>query len=59
MSEQLFALALQADPESRLDITWSHREFGAMNWREWLLFTRVHILDHARQMQSIATVVTQ
>ncbi len=55
--EQLFAVALQADPEAHLDITWSHREFGAMNWREWLLFSRVHTLDHARQMQAIATAV--
>jgi hypothetical protein len=25
-----------------------------MNWREWLLFARVHTLDHARQMLAIA-----
>jgi hypothetical protein len=57
---QLIAVVLQADPESHLDITWSHREFGAMNWREWLLFARVHTLDHARQIQAIAaTLVPQ
>ena len=51
---QLIAVVLQADPQAHLDITWSHPEFGAMNWREWLLFARVHTLDHARQIQSIA-----
>ena len=28
-----------------------------MNWREWLLFARVHTLDHARQMQAITAVL--
>lgn len=54
LREQLMAAALQADPNARLDITWRHTEFGAMNWREWLLFARVHTLDHARQIQGIA-----
>jgi len=57
--EQMFAVVLHADPEAHLDITCGHREFGQMNWREWLLFSRVHTLDHARQMQSIAAAVTQ
>jgi uncharacterized damage-inducible protein DinB len=57
--EQMFAVALKADPEAYLDITCGHREFGQMNWREWLLFSRVHALDHAHQMQSIATAVTE
>ena len=52
--EQLFAAVLQADPLVHLDITWGHGEFGRMNWREWLLFARVHALDHTRQMQAIA-----
>ncbi len=25
-----------------------------MHWREWLLFARVHTLDHTRQIQAIA-----
>ena len=54
---QLIAVVLQADPESHLDITWSHREFGPMYWREWLLFARVHTLDHARQIQAIAAAL--
>ncbi len=57
--EQLFTLALQADPTAHLDITWGHGEFGRMNWREWLLFARVHALDHMRQMQAIATALGQ
>ncbi len=59
LREQLITIVLQADPQAHLDITWSHREFGSMNWREWLLFARVHTLDHARQMQAIAAAVTQ
>ncbi len=55
--ERLIAVVLQADPQAHLDITWRHNEFGDMNWREWLLFARVHTLDHARQMQSIAEVL--
>jgi hypothetical protein len=54
---QLYAAVLQADPQAHLDITWSHPEFGAMHWREWMLFARVHTLDHARQIQSIAATL--
>ena len=59
LREQLIASVLQGDPHAHLDIVWGHREFGKMNWREWLLFARVHTLDHARQMQSIATALAQ
>jgi len=59
LRERLIASVLQADPQAHLDITWGHREFGQMNWREWLLFARVHILDHARQMQAIAAALAQ
>jgi hypothetical protein len=55
--QQLRAVVLQADPNAHLDIIWSHPEFGTMNWREWLLFARVHTLDHARQIQVIATAL--
>jgi hypothetical protein len=56
--QRLIAAVLQADPAAHLDITWAHSEFGALNWREWLLFARVHTLDHARQLQAIATALT-
>lgn len=59
LRSQLIALVLQADPEAHLGITWGHPEFGTMHWREWLLFARVHTLDHARQIQAIATTLTQ
>ncbi len=55
--ERLIAFVLKADPQAHLDIVWGHHEFGKMNWREWLLFARVHTLDHARQMQAIAGVL--
>lgn len=55
--EQLYTLVLAAPPDAHLDITWSHSEFGAMHWREWLLFARVHTLDHARQVQAIGAAL--
>jgi uncharacterized damage-inducible protein DinB len=56
--EELFATVLDADPMERLDVTVvSHPEFGTLNWREALLFVRVHDLDHARQLQAIAAAV--
>lgn len=57
--ERLIALVLQADPNAHLDITWRHREFGAMHWREWVLFARVHTLDHTRQIQSITEAISK
>ena len=57
LREQISSLVLHADPQAHLDIVWGHTEFGLMNWREWLLFARVHILDHARQMQAIAAAL--
>ena len=58
LREHLIASVLRADPAAHLDILWSHNEFGHMNWREWLLFARVHTLDHTRQIQSIAQTLT-
>jgi uncharacterized damage-inducible protein DinB len=58
LRECLIDSVLKADPEAHLDILWGHNEFGQMNWREWLLFARVHTLDHTRQMQSIAQTLT-
>src|SRR2546426_3466682 len=58
LRKQLIAVVLQADPQTHLDIVWGHNEFGNMNWREWLLFARVHTLDHAGQMQAISAVLS-
>ena len=50
----LFERVRAADPRARLDATIEHRMFGPLNWREALLFMRLHDLDHAGQLQKIA-----
>jgi hypothetical protein len=49
--ERLFASVLATDPGAHLDKSIYHPMFGNLNWRETLLFLRVHDLDHARQIQ--------
>lgn len=57
--EELFSTVLAADPSAHLDVVvMSHSEFGSFNWREALLFVRVHDMDHARQLEKI-TVAAQ
>lgn len=51
--EELLQRALRARGDEHLDIKIVHRQFGALSWREWLLFMRVHDLDHMRQLQTI------
>src|SRR5262245_6527497 len=46
----LFDLVRAADPDARLDVTIEHPFFGPLNWREALLFMRLHDLDHAGQI---------
>jgi hypothetical protein len=53
----LFARVLGADPGTRLDATVEHPFFGPLNWRETLLFMRLHDLDHAGQLQKIAAAL--
>jgi hypothetical protein len=48
---RLFASVLATDPEAHLEKSIYHPIFGNLNWREALLFLRVHDLDHARQIQ--------
>jgi hypothetical protein len=56
--QELFEAVASADPNAHLDvIVGKHPEFGAFNWREALLFVRVHDLDHARQIEAIAKAV--
>lgn len=57
--DELCAAVLRADPQAHLDITWSSPDFGAMHWREWTLFARVHTLDHARQLQAIGEAIAK
>ncbi len=51
--EQLLQRALQATGDEHLDVKITHNQFGPLSWREWLLFMRVHDLDHMRQLQAI------
>jgi hypothetical protein len=50
----LFARVLAAAPSAHLDRTIEHPFFGPLNWRETLLFTRLHDLDHAGQLRKNA-----
>jgi DinB superfamily len=50
----LFDRVRAADPRASLGETIEHRMFGPLNWREILLFMRLHDLDHAGQLQKIA-----
>ncbi len=51
--EKLLARVLEATGDENLHLKITHSQFGEMNWREWLLFMRVHDLDHMRQLQAI------
>lgn len=51
--EAAFEMLLPLSGEEHLDIRWEHPFFGALNWREWLLFLRLHDLDHAGQIRGI------
>lgn len=53
----LFARVLTAEPTSHLDHTIEHPMFGPLNWRQTLLFMRLHDLDHAGQLTRIATAL--
>ncbi len=50
----LFERVRRAHPMSRLEATIPHPFFGALNWRETLLFMRLHDLDHAGQLTKVA-----
>ena len=55
--ETLFAKVLAADPSDAPDARIDHPMFGPLSWRETLLFTRLHDLDHAGQLRQIATAL--
>jgi DinB family protein len=50
----LFERVQSAGPSANLDGTIDHPFFGPLNWRESLLFLRLHDLDHAGQLRKIA-----
>ncbi len=56
--DALFARVLHAAPDAALDRRIEHGMFGPLNWREALLFLRLHDLDHAGQLQKIAAALT-
>lgn len=55
--EQLLHRAAAARGDEHLDRTIRHPMFGDLSWREWLLFMRVHDLDHLRQLRAIAAAL--
>lgn len=55
--DALFGRVAHAAPAERLDVTIEHFMFGPLNWRETLLFMRLHDLDHAGQLEKIATTL--
>ena len=55
--EVLFDRVLRADPLANLERPIEHGMFGPLNWREALLFMRLHDLDHAGQLQKIAAAL--
>lgn len=57
--EALLARALKASGDEHLDVKITHSMFGPFSWREWLLFMRVHDLDHMRQLQAIAAAFAE
>ena len=57
--EALFERVLRADALANLERPIEHRAFGPLNWREALLFMRLHDLDHAGQLQKIAAALTR
>ena len=52
--QALFQRVRSAPPMARLEATIPHPFFGALNWRETLLFMRLHDLDHAGQLTKVA-----
>ena len=56
--EALFARVLRADPAEHPERVIEHPFFGELNWREALLFLRLHDLDHAGQLQKIAAALS-
>jgi hypothetical protein len=54
LREPFYASVLRARGDEHLDVTLPHPTFGPLNWREWLLFMRIHDQAHIRQIEDIA-----
>lgn len=57
--EATFDRLAAAKGDEHLDIKWEHPFFGNLDWREWLLFLRVHDLDHARQLGQVIEALSR
>lgn len=57
--EALLDVVSRAGGDEHLNVKMHHSMFGDFSWREWLLFMRVHDLNHLRQLQSIAAAFNQ
>jgi hypothetical protein len=57
--ELLLERVMRASGDEHLDVKITHRQFGPLSWREWLLFMRVHDLDHMRQLEGLARHFTK
>lgn len=55
--EAAFARLEGVRGDEHLEIRWDHPFFGDLNWREWLLFLRLHDLDHAGQVRQIVAAI--
>jgi hypothetical protein len=55
--EALFGRVLAVDPATAPEARIDHPMFGPLSWRETLLFTRLHDLDHAGQLGKIAAAL--
>jgi hypothetical protein len=51
--ERFYAEVLKARGDEHIDVAMPYRAFGELNWREFMLFMRVHDMDHLRQLQSV------
>lgn len=50
--ESLYVHVNEAAPDGNLDYLWTNAMLGELNWREWLLFLRVHAKDHAERLRA-------
>ena len=51
--ERLLERVSRAKGDEHPEIKITHPLFGPLSWREWLLFMRVHDLDHMRQIEAV------
>lgn len=55
--EPFYERVLASTGDEHPEVKIPHPMFGDFSWREWLLFMRVHDLDHLRQLQAISAAL--